>query len=147
MMTERRVACGECGLVLEERWDLPADQRRPCPKCRSTRRTHFIAVEDTIQQLHEQSRYWHKRPGYRRPLAEGLSGDDFSRSDGRWMKKERLVDRQNDRYFERVVDPSTGEVVHYTDHRLGDHRGFGSAKEKTRVTKEATDEATGPEAR
>jgi len=62
------------------------------------------------------------------------------------MGKERLVDRQNDRYFERVVDPSTGEVVHCTDHRLSDHRGHGSAKEKTR-TQEATGEAAGPEAR
>src|SRR5262245_40033887 len=98
MMTESKVACGECGLVLEERSDLPADQRRLCPRCRSTRRTHFIAVGGTLQ-LHDQIRYWHKRPGYRRPLVQGLSGDDFSRSAGRWMGKERLVDRQNDRYF------------------------------------------------
>jgi len=59
-----------------------------------------------------------------------------------WMEKERLVGRQNVRYFERVVDPSTGEVVHCGNHRRSEHHRFGSAKEKTRA-QEATDVAAG----
>jgi len=61
-------------------------------------------------------------------LAEGLSGDDLHRKSGKWMKKERLIDRANDRYKEVVTDPETGSVVHQSEEPLSQHRGYGSAK-------------------
>jgi ribosomal protein S27AE len=33
------VECGKCGLVLDERSDIPMEKRQPCPRCGSTSRT------------------------------------------------------------------------------------------------------------
>jgi len=57
-------------------------------------------------------------------------GDPFSHGTGRWVKKERRIDRASDRYVERVTDPVTGEIVHECDELLSEHRGHGSVKPK-----------------
>lgn len=38
------------------------------------------------------------------------------------------VDRENDRYSERVVDPTDGDVLHECGEPLSDDLGHGSAK-------------------
>lgn len=70
----------------------------------------------------------HKRPGVKKPLSEQKHGDSLSTKLGRWMRRSRVVDRENDRYTETVVDPKTGEMVHHCDEPLSEHRGHGSAK-------------------
>jgi hypothetical protein len=40
----KAVECGECGLVLDERSDIPAEERQPCPRCGSTTRTAYGAA-------------------------------------------------------------------------------------------------------
>ena len=57
---------------------------------------------------------------------ERLEGDDLHRKSGRWNKKVRVIDRENDRYVETVTDPVTGEVIHHCEGRLSDHSGHGS---------------------
>jgi len=57
-------------------------------------------------------------------------GADFSHSKGRMMEKVRIIDKDNDRYFEKIVDPVTGEIVHLCDEALSAHWGHGSAKKK-----------------
>lgn len=46
------------------------------------------------------------------------------------MKKERLIDRDNDLYKEIVIDPVTGDVVHKCEEPLSKHFGHGSDKTK-----------------
>ena len=46
------------------------------------------------------------------------------------MILEQGVDRENNRYRKRVVDPQTGRVLRDVDEPLTDPRGFGSAKKK-----------------
>ena len=46
------------------------------------------------------------------------------------MKKERLIDRQNDLYEETITDPDTGEVIRNCGEPLSQHQGRGSAKGK-----------------
>ncbi|MGH7115721.1 MAG: hypothetical protein ACREE9_14665 [Stellaceae bacterium] len=41
---------------------------------------------------------------------------------------ERFIDRNTDRYFEKVTMCDSGEIVHECDEPLSDHRGHGSAK-------------------
>jgi hypothetical protein len=66
-----------------------------------------------------------KRKGF---LWELVSGHSLSVALGRFVEKMRLVDRKDDRYKERVVDPVTGEVLRDVDEPLSEHRGQGSAK-------------------
>jgi len=41
---------------------------------------------------------------------------------------ERTLDRDTDRYTEKVTMRDTGEVIHGTDERLSEHTGHGSDK-------------------
>ena len=71
-----------------------------------------------------------KRTGKSKIRQERLFGDDLEKKSGKWKKKERIIDRENDRYMEKVIDPETGEVEHYCDEPLSKHQGHGSAKNK-----------------
>ena len=59
---------------------------------------------------------------------EQQAGDDFHRASGKWFKKERIIDRENDRYYEKFTDPDTGVVTRFCDEPLSQHVGHGSAK-------------------
>lgn len=48
--------------------------------------------------------------------------------DGALGRHERVLDRQNDRYFEKVTICESGEVTHLCEEPLTDHRDHGSAK-------------------
>ncbi len=43
-------------------------------------------------------------------------------------RQERVIDRQNDRYFEKVTLYASGEVTHLCEEPLSKHRGHGAAK-------------------
>jgi hypothetical protein len=45
-------------------------------------------------------------------------------------KKERVIDREEDFYFERITDLETGEVIHHCEEPLSSHQGHGGAKAK-----------------
>lgn len=72
----------------------------------------------------------HKRPSFKRPLYEKVSGDDLHRKTGLWSKIVRVVDRLNNRYREHTVDAKTGEVLRSVDEPLTDHIGRGTPKKK-----------------
>lgn len=66
----------------------------------------------------------------RKQKAEVKTGDDFWQKGQKWMKKLRIIDWLNNRYFEEIKDPETGQVIHKTDEPLSSHQGHGSAKTK-----------------
>ena len=45
---------------------------------------------------------------------------------GRLAQHDRIIDREADRYIERVTAIDTGELVHECDEPLSQHRGHGS---------------------
>src|SRR5436309_6308790 len=48
MSDARTVECGQCGTIIDEPTDTPAEDRQPCPKCGSTRRTFNLALASAI---------------------------------------------------------------------------------------------------
>lgn len=44
------------------------------------------------------------------------------------MRKVRILDRDNNRYVEKVVDPETGEVLRDVEEPLSEHQERGWAK-------------------
>ena len=80
-------------------------------------------------------RFWHKRPGVKKPLAEGFNGWELRRSVGDHVRKLLLVDREGDRYFERI-ETQDGTVLRHCDEPLSEHRGHGSAKLKRRAAED-----------
>lgn len=70
------------------------------------------------------------RAGVSKWFAELFQGPDFSTRLGRWMNKLRIIDRDKDRYIERIDDPETGERIHDTDEPLSSHTGHGSDRRR-----------------
>jgi hypothetical protein len=69
-----------------------------------------------------------KRPAFKKPIVESIIGDDLFRKTNEWRSLLRVIDRLHDRYYELVVDPTTGETVRICDEPLSHHIGRGSEK-------------------
>ena len=89
----------------------------------------LVEVSDTIE-IHDSVAIKARREGERKPFREGKYGDDLHRGSGKWNHREMTVDREGDRYTERVVDGETGETIHEVDEPLSEHRGHGGAKQR-----------------
>jgi hypothetical protein len=137
-MPNTYVRCGDCDLPLDE--DLNEPNRQPCPACGSTSRT-FSRDAATTAEFKEKVGLKVKDPlltGKNKIRTEQVCGDEIrteqvcgdelNHATGKWFKKERVIDRQNDKYFESVTDPETGETLHHCDQPLSEHFGHGSAK-------------------
>ena len=125
---EQSVFCGECKNEVPD--DTHCNPRNPCPNCGGLSR-HIAVVFSEKIEVHSAIRgKVRSGPGKKGISQEFFSGDQPRISKGDWVEKERFIDRANNRYFEKVVDKTTGEVVHYKDHPLSEHRGHGSAKFK-----------------
>lgn len=124
--THAKVRCGACGAPVDEPIDIDSAQRRPCSECGSTSR--IFAKDDLEGELAPAGTL--RARGYRAGLSkwfiEIVQGVDFSTRLRRWMKKLRIIDREQDRYVEAVVDPETGNKIHDVDEPLSSHTGHGS---------------------
>jgi predicted nucleic acid-binding Zn-ribbon protein len=128
---ERFASCGnaDCGWVFADFEEANKLPRQQCPKCGSTARHFSVHVSDSIT-IHEKLAVKAKRAGAKKPFLEGVSGEDLHRDSATCSKIERVIDRENDRYRERIVD-AEGNIVREVDEPLSEHRGRGSAKPRT----------------
>ena len=69
-----------------------------------------------------------KLPGKKTPALEARAEPAPRKSTGSSVFHERVINRLDDRYFERVTDKRTGEVIREVNERLSNHTGHGSAK-------------------
>lgn len=130
MSTESQgVWCGECGAQLQEAADLPLEERQPCPECKSLRR-HMKRLFQTTMRAGVGMRVTGKELGRKKPFVEVRAEPSKSIKLGRNVHHERLIDRRNNRYAEKVTDPKTRDVLHECDEPLSQHRGHGSAKKR-----------------
>jgi hypothetical protein len=123
----------KCGAPLDEKTGLREDQRIPCAKCGSTSRVYVDKLTDGIEIL-EGSRTKGLRGGMSRTKGR------FIETLSRWVPQtnrdnaiahhERVLDRDSDRYTEKVTMRDSGEIIYNTDERLSEHRGHGSDKPK-----------------
>jgi hypothetical protein len=69
-------------------------------------------------------------PGQVRPFREWVAGDELHRNSGKRRRVERVIDRENDWYSERIFNEA-GDLVWEVEERLSEHRGRGAAKPPT----------------
>lgn len=125
------VACGSCGESLDELTNLDPARRQPCPKCASLSRKMFVGVSGEMPPPHSSLRAKGRHAGAtgkRKHFIETFTGADWSHRLQRFVRKVRILDRDNDRYVEKVVDPETGEVLRDVSEPLSEHQGRGSAR-------------------
>jgi hypothetical protein len=72
----------------------------------------------------------HGERGKARPFVQLKAGADIFRKTGKWNEREKVEDRDHDRYHERIVDPETGVVLYECHEPLSAHRGHGSTKRR-----------------
>jgi len=121
--------CGSCGIELDESPSIPIYERKPCPNCGSLNRHVAITINDTFE-LHDNLVAKGSRPDSKKPFIEQFVGDDLQKSNGKWMEKQRVIDRDNDKYDEVVKNPETGEIIHECHEPLSKHIGHGTTKSK-----------------
>ena len=118
--------CKQCQLPLAD--NPPGTERQPCPQCGCLARTFELEINEAIK-VYEGWRAIHKRPGYRRFMADIFTGWERRHSVGDMVRKDRLLDKENDRYLEHI-ETENGEVIHHCVEPLSAHFGHGSAKLK-----------------
>jgi hypothetical protein len=127
-MTHDTVECSDCGALIDTESDIP-ENRTPCPVCGKNGRTFNAFIEETII-LRDGLGMKAKRPGESRPYMEDKAMPSVSHRLGKHVLREQVIDRDNNRYFEKVTDYDSGEVIHHNVEPLSKHRGHGSAKVK-----------------
>jgi hypothetical protein len=68
--------------------------------------------------------------GQKKPHVELKQGPSDSHKLRKPVERVYIIDRGNDRYFEKVTDYETGELIHHNEERLSEHIEHGSAKRK-----------------
>ena len=127
------VSCTSCGESLSSEWARESNSNNVCPKCGGSAKAINMGIQDTVD-IRESLKAKLKDPSlpsHKNPRVEVFSGDDLRKSNGQWMKKNRVIDKRNDQYKEIVVDPKTGEVIHHNEEPLWEHYGHCSAKPKS----------------
>jgi hypothetical protein len=121
------VRCSECGLPTGETYDSIVSrgpgEGPPCPRCGSPSRCGRPAGSQGL--IRTSVRLVHRR----RRGAESIGGLDLHRDTGEIRHVVRLIDRPNDRYYERITDPD-GNFVREVDEPLSEHWGHGTANRR-----------------
>ncbi len=133
-MSRTEITCGECGELIDEPASTPIDERKPCPRCRSSERDKrvYLTGNQPGPTSHLSAEVRHGAKGEVAPHQETKIGSVWSGERGRMVKWYRDINREANRYRERIVDPETGEVLRDVDEPLSDHRGHGSDRTNPR---------------
>ena len=130
-MATHRIECLLCEHTAEcSACNLP----QQCPACGSDRLVVHVSATDTLSVASKElvTLTGRSGPGKKGIRFELIQGDELTYATGLWATKRRLVDKENDRYQERVVEQGTGKVLRDIDEPLSAHRGRGSARHKSR---------------
>lgn len=126
---ETSTVCADCRTPIDPSQDTP-DKRNACPNCGSTVRCHDFRMSLTAGDARLSMAFKSKAPGQKKAGFEARIGSSHSRGLGKLVDHHRLIDREHDRYYERVLDYESGEVIHETNEPLSEHRNHGTAKKK-----------------
>ena len=130
--TQTSVRCNKCGNTHSYGIRSSADIN-PCLECGSTDQQIKIDISGTISvydklKLNAFDSKLPSRTQQKRNQTEIITGHEWSVGLKKWVLKERVIDKPNDLYRERIVDPNTGEVIHECEEPLSEHTGHGDAK-------------------
>jgi hypothetical protein len=114
-----RCACG---------FEFRSDEQTQCPNCSTT--IYRDTIVDSIS-AYDGNKARGIRAGMSRTKAfirsQSIPTPQASRG-GAMARVDRVFDRDNDVYKEKVVDCETGEMIHETEGKLSTHTGHGSDK-------------------
>ena len=124
------VMCSDCKYIYEAEVRL-AKNNVYCPMCNSSNVIILVNLgsENINSNFHEFSKSRIKEKGKKKPIREVFDGDDLFKKKKKWVKKRRIIDRENDTYFEDVRDEN--DTIHHCEEKLTEHFGHGDAKKSS----------------
>jgi predicted nucleic acid-binding Zn-ribbon protein len=122
-MGDTRISCRDCGEDFTKHPQLLASGG-PCPSCGGHDR--HVEVSDRVTAHAKVALVARDAAG--RWFAKVKAGDEFFHLTQSWHQLFRRIDRDADRYTERITDAETGEVIKSVEEPLSEHQGHGSAK-------------------
>lgn len=114
------IVCANCGKTID-----PVRDPSFCPVCGAGDR-HIEVRDQALLRTYEDT-YLRKKPTGGKWSEKSWIGFNQFHLTGQWNWRKRVVDRENDRYFEQIVD-AEGNVIRHVEERLSEHRGHGHAK-------------------
>lgn len=132
-MSTSHVECRTCGAAIDVALDT-SDKQSPCRVCGSSLRNINAAVMESAF-TRDGLGVKIKRAGERKPYVENRGLPSFSYRFQKLVSRQVLIDRDNDRYFEKVTDYETGEVLHECNEPLSQHQGAWFCKAEARSRK------------
>ena len=130
--TSINVVCSDCGEIHSPGITSSAEIKS-CPVCESSNQSVSLSLSDRIE-VTDQLKVTAQDPTLpsntqkKRHQTEIIQGSEWSVSHQKMVHKERLIDKPNNKYTELVVDPDTGEIIHWCEEPLSHHTGHGDAK-------------------
>jgi hypothetical protein len=124
---EMRTFCYACRQFLSEAGEECPDG--PCPKCGNDTRVSYPPGQE-FRIVAGGFSLTSKPPRGGRWVSKGIEKYSHYRATGEHHFIQRTIDRISNRYYERIINTETGEVVRCVDEPLTDHQGRGSAKHK-----------------
>src|SRR3990167_7255283 len=96
--------CSDCRTALPVLSAVKENQPNSCPNCGSTKRTINVEIFDSVSlSIHDNVKgKLRDGPGKKGIKKEFFVGDDYRKSKDDWVDKERVIDRENNRYLETV---------------------------------------------
>ncbi len=131
-MDHCRFSCSECGETSDFRPNK--DGAIYCPRCGGTKGQLNVGFSLSVGAQVSSVRAVGKNdslPSKKKRRLEYRKELSLTGSTGKMSILERLIDKDNNLYWEKVTDKDTGEVVHSDEEPLTDHTNHGTAKKLT----------------
>lgn len=126
MTATSNIVCADCGEPMPQ----SAVDRQPCARCGSTKLRADTPAAGPFG-MRSGVTVSVKNPDLKGVAVKVIAVPSPSFDlGGLPAHREQVIDRDNDKYFERVTDYATGEVLHECEEPLSKHVGHGSAKKK-----------------
>ena len=100
-----------------------------CPVCDANDWDYNVTEEEKKQLRHKVKLKERNKKG-EKPFRETTSGDELYKKTNKWQQIERIVNRQDDVYYEKITDIETGEVIKEVYEKLSEHKSHGADKKR-----------------
>ncbi|NCI51320.1 hypothetical protein GWC95_15435 [Sediminibacterium roseum] len=115
----------------ENRAFTEEDSKTPCAVCGHTVKSIEISIDDSLLVKEDVmiKKIDPKLPSKKKVLSTTQSGDEYHRNSGTWQERTRIIDRENNLYYEKIENKEINFSKEVSE-KLTDHQGHGSAKKK-----------------
>jgi hypothetical protein len=116
------IICNQCFSILIDETG-GEKERQPCPYCNSVDREIHVFLNDKFE-ICDLLTAKLKKNDKGEPILEIKSGEEIFELEGIRVGKIRIIDKENDKYFELIHDKN-GNVIRRCEEKLSNHQGHG----------------------